>query len=263
MAVQPGVKGTSLCIVTGASRGLGRSLALDLSASLQPGSQLVVAARGGEALRELQDGAAGSGVDVCPVQADLSGDAGLREVVRAVQRQQQQHGAPDRLLIINNAGTLGDISKHMVDFTQPGEVTSYMDLNFMSPTCLTAALLQAFPRRENFQRTVVNISSLCALQPFKSWSVYCAGKAARDMMFRCLAAEEPDVRVLNYAPGPLDNSMHEQARRETGDPELRQMFVDMHRQGQLLSCQESARKLLEILAKDEFESGAHIDYFDP
>ncbi|XP_032898974.1 sepiapterin reductase [Amblyraja radiata] len=181
MAVRPSVKGTSLCIVTGASRGLGRALALGLSASLQPGSQLVVAARCGEALRELRDGAAaaGSGVDVCPVQADLSGDAGLREVVRAVQRQQQQHGAPDRLLIINNAGEL---------------------LN-------------------------------------------------------------PDPTL--HPTGPLDNSMHEQARKETGDPELRKMFVDMHRQGQLLTCQESARKLLEILAKDEFESGAHIDYFDP
>jgi len=47
----------------------------------------------------------------------------------------------------------------------------------------------------------VNISSLCALQPFRSWALYCSGKAARDMMFRVLAAEEPDVRVLNYAPG--------------------------------------------------------------
>lgn len=48
---------------------------------------------------------------------------------------------------------------------------------------------------------VVNISSLCALKPFKSWTLYCTGKAARDMMFKVLAVEEPDVRVLNYAPG--------------------------------------------------------------
>lgn len=66
---------------------------------------------------------------------------------------------------------------------------------------LTAGVLQAFPRRLGLRRTVVNISSLCALKPFPSWVLYCTGKAARDMMFRVLAEEEPDVRVLNYAPG--------------------------------------------------------------
>lgn len=54
---------------------------------------------------------------------------------------------------------------------------------------------------------VINISSLCAVQPFKSWGLYCAGKAGRDMLFKVLAAEEPNVTVLNYAPGPLDNDM--------------------------------------------------------
>ncbi|XP_069779146.1 sepiapterin reductase-like [Narcine bancroftii] len=158
--------------------------------------------------------------------------------------------------------SLGDVSKYLVDFSQPSEVTGYMELNFTSPLCLTALLLKQFPSRENFQRTVVNISSLCATKPFKSWLLYCAGKAARDMAFRVLAAEEPGVRVLNYAPGPLDTGMQERARMETRDPELRKIFETMHQQGQLLECQASVRKLMDILVRDEFESGAHIDYFD-
>lgn len=60
---------------------------------------------------------------------------------------------------------------------------------------------------------VINISSLCAVQPFKSWGLYCAGKAGRDMLFRVLAAEEPNVTVLNYAPGPLDNDMQVRPRQ--------------------------------------------------
>lgn len=76
-----------------------------------------------------------------------------------------------------------------------------MSLNVSSCLCLTASVLQAFPQRAGVQRTVVNVSSLCAQQPFSSWVLYCTGKAARDMMFRVLAAEEPELRVLNYAPG--------------------------------------------------------------
>ena len=54
---------------------------------------------------------------------------------------------------------------------------------------------------------VINITSLCALQPFKSWGLYCIGKAGRDMLFKVLAAEEPTIRVLSYSPGPLDTNM--------------------------------------------------------
>lgn len=81
------------------------------------------------------------------------------------------------------------------------EVDSYLSLNVSSSLCLTASVLQAFPQRSGLKRTVINISSLCALQPFRSWVLYCTGKAARDMMFRVLAEEEPDLRVLNYSPG--------------------------------------------------------------
>ncbi|XP_072110920.1 sepiapterin reductase-like [Mobula birostris] len=262
MAEFPRLPGRCLCIVTGASRGLGRALALALSRSLQPDSRLVLVARSGDALRELESEAAGAGLRLSRVEADLSEEPGLQRVLRAVSEAREADGAPDRLLLVNNAGSLGDISKSVVDFTKPAEVSSYMDFNFTSATCLTALLLKAFPRRENFRRTVINISSLCAIQPFKSWSLYCAGKAAREMVFSVLAAEEPDVRVLNYAPGPLDTGMQEQARTETKDPEVRQTFETMHRQGQLVDCRKSARKLMDILARDEFKSGAHVDYFD-
>lgn len=67
--------------------------------------------------------------------------------------------------------------------------------------CLTSGTLSAFPDSPGLSKTVVNISSLCALQPFKGWALYCAGKAARDMLYQVLAAEEPSVRVLSYAPG--------------------------------------------------------------
>lgn len=81
----------------------------------------------------------------------------------------------------------------------PCEVSRYLALNVSGVLSLTAGILQAFPPAVGLRRTVVNISSLCALKPFPSWVLYCTGKAARDMMFRVLAEEEPDLRVLSYA----------------------------------------------------------------
>ena len=52
-----------------------------------------------------------------------------------------------------------------------------------------------------------------------------SGKAARDMLFKTMAEESPGVRVLNYAPGPLDTDMQLQARTVTADSDLKKMFV--------------------------------------
>lgn len=96
------------------------------------------------------------------------------------------------------------MSKGFVNLADAAEMNSYWALNLTSMLCLTSCILRAFPDSPGLSRTVVNISSLCALQPFKGWTLYCAGKAAREMMFKVLASEEPGVRVLSYAPGRWD-----------------------------------------------------------
>ncbi|NXG27415.1 SPRE reductase, partial [Dromaius novaehollandiae] len=160
------------------------------------------------------------------------------------------------------AGSLGDISKSFVDLTDLHEVNSYFAFNVSSALCLTSTALEAFGKRPGVSRTVVNVSSLCALKPFKNWALYCSGKAARDMLFQVLALEEPDVRVLSYAPGPLDTDMQLLARTQTGDPELRQHLQGLQESGQLIDCAVSAQKLLKLLEEDTFRSGAHVDFYD-
>uniref|UniRef100_A0A8C5L904 Sepiapterin reductase n=1 Tax=Jaculus jaculus TaxID=51337 RepID=A0A8C5L904_JACJA len=134
------------------------------------------------------------------------------------------HGLPrpeglQRLLLVNNAGTLGDVSKGFLNLNDPAE-------------------------------------------PFKGWALYCAGKAARDMMFQVLAAEEPSVRVLSYAPGPLDTDMQQLARETSVDPELRSRLQQLKSKGELVDCGASALKLLSLLQADTFQSGAHVDFYD-
>ncbi|NWI85933.1 SPRE reductase, partial [Pitta sordida] len=200
------------------------------------------------------------GLRVHCLVADLGCDTGLRRAAAALRELLPGPGY-SRLLLVNNAGSLGDISKSFLDLTDPDEINSYFAFNVTSALSLTSVALQAFGRRPGCSRTVVNISSLCALTPFKSWALYCGGKAARDMVFRVLALEEPDVRVLNYAPGPLDTDMQLLARTETGDLGMRQQFQSLWEGGKLIDCTVSAQKLLELLEQDTFQSGAHVDFY--
>ncbi|XP_007950857.1 sepiapterin reductase [Orycteropus afer afer] len=259
---QAGGLGRALCVLTGASRGFGRALAPRLAQLLSPDSLLVLSARNNEALRQLEAelNAGRPGLRVLRAPADLSTEAGLEQLLGAL-RELPKEGL-QRLLLINNAGTLGDVSKGFVDLADPAEVNNYWALNLTSTLCLTTSILKAFPESPGFSRTVVNISSICALQPFKGWALYCAGKAARNMMFQVLATEEPSVRVLSYAPGPLDTDMQQLARETSVDPELRKSLQALKTKGQLVDCGVSAQKLLSLLQKDTFKSGAHVDFYD-
>ncbi|NXN91772.1 SPRE reductase, partial [Rhinopomastus cyanomelas] len=252
----------TLCVVTGASRGFGRALSRLLATRLGPGSAMLLLARSEAPLtqlaEELRDG--GAALRVRAVVADLGCESGVSRAGDAL-REMLREAVPDRLLLVNNAGSLGDISKSFIDLTNLEEVNKYYAFNITSALCLTSIALKAFGKRPGSTRTVVNVSSLCALKPFKNWALYCSGKAARNMMFQVLALDEPDVRVLNYAPGPLDTDMQLLARTETGDQEMRQLFQSLHENGQLIDCTVSAQKLVNLLEENTFSSGAHVDFF--
>ncbi|XP_067105944.1 sepiapterin reductase-like isoform X1 [Osmerus mordax] len=199
--------GRALCIITGASKGFGRTIAKEIPRFLKQRSVLVLAARSADHLRDVQAELAASeankfGLVTRCVVADLAMKEGVESVISAAKKVSSED--MDHLILVNNAASLGNVSRYAQTFTNIAEVDSYLSFNISSALSLTAGVLQAFPKSPSLRRSVVNISSLCALQPIPSWVLYCTGKAARDMMFRVLAEEEPDLRVLNYAPGKLE-----------------------------------------------------------
>ncbi|KAM9820046.1 sepiapterin reductase-like [Neosynchiropus ocellatus] len=258
--------GRALCIITGASRGFGRAAAKVISPVLKPGSAFVLAARSAEGLRTLKaelaeaDGGRGDLV-VCCVAADLARMDGVESVLKAAKETFVE--GMDHILLINNAASLGDVSRYFRSFTDMADVDAYLSFNVSSALCLTAGILRAFPKSPNWRRTVINISSICTIKPYPSWVLYCSGKAARDMMFKVLAEEEPDVRVLNYSPGPLDTDMMETARTLTADPGVKDHCTDITVNGKLLTCETSCAKMLKLLLEDSYASGAHVDIYDP
>ncbi|KAJ2433710.1 hypothetical protein GGF42_009346, partial [Coemansia sp. RSA 2424] len=112
---------------------------------------------------------------------------------------------------------------------------------------------------------VANISSLLAVMPFANWGLYASIKAARDQLLKVVALEhrdDPRVRTLSYAPGPLDNDMQAEVRASIGDAEQKQAYSDMHSQKKLVKTDDTAGLLCNLLEEWTFESGAHIDIYD-
>ncbi|XP_070690573.1 sepiapterin reductase b [Pempheris klunzingeri] len=249
-STNPRTLGRAVCIITGASKGFGRALAHEVSHLLKPGSFLFLVARSETKLHELKEelqSFTGEQLAVHCIAVDLSTTEGVNETIRMAK--QEAGNEIDHVLLINNVGSLSNLSR-FTSTTDLHEVNSYLSLNVSSTLVLTSGIMQAFPQRPGLRWSVVNVSSILAQQAIPSWVLYCTGKAARNMMFRVLAEEEPNIKVLSYSPGSLDTDLQKDIRRLTG--------VEHH----LVPCQESAAKLMKLLLDNEFTSGIHLDFFD-
>ena len=148
-----------------------------------------------------------------------------------------------------------------------------IDFNITSSIYLTSQFVRYFAHFSDSEHRglVVNVSSLCAIQPFATWSLYCAGKAARELFSRVLSQEMSTsaFQVLNYAPGPLDTYMQKEIRECEGcDAQLHTIFETMHSNNSLVSPSDSAKVLVDLAlnmfsgASASPKSGDHVDYFD-
>ncbi|CAL1281507.1 unnamed protein product [Larinioides sclopetarius] len=245
-------------VVTGASRGLGATIAKEFAKKLVEGSYVLIIARDKAKLDNVK--AEIEKTSVVYVER-LAMDLNLLDSPSYEHCfSKYTHYNFRQAVIVNNAGTLGDISKTAVQNTNGPDIKNYFEVNLLSAIFITTAFLNAFKTVE--RKIVLNISSLAAIQPFKGWSLYCTGKAARDMYFRTLAEEEKDsVIVLNYAPGPLVTDMLPQILRDAL-PEIKQQFHEAQMQNRLLTTDYTVQRLIGILERGRFKSGDHVDVFD-
>lgn len=250
-----------LVIITGASGGIGRAVAVGFSKHVAHGSLIVITGRRTAGLEETKRLVCDSapGVNVVAETFDHS-KATFRDNLDLIFRNSGKVQDPERVVLIHNAGTIGDNSKYTKSYNSEAEIDDYFHLNLTSMMTLTAAFLQHYDDESKLSRTIVNITSITSLRATPGLGLYCTGKAARDMYMKVVAAENPSLSVLSYAPGPVDTAMFDQLGK--GVKECADTAQDARDDKRVLTPEATVARLIKILGDREFESGAHLDYYD-
>ena len=188
-----------VAIITGASRGLGFVIGCVLA---DRGYDLVIGARGADALEQAAEALSGGGTRVRAVAGDVT-DAAVRAGLIAAARAL---GGLD--VLVNNASELGPVGP-LIDFdvTRFGRV---FPVNAGAPIALVQA---AAPLLEERRGLVVNITSDAARAAYAGWGPYGASKAAFELLTRTLAVElrGRGVSAVIVDPGDMRTRMHQEA----------------------------------------------------
>lgn len=256
------LSGKVFLLITGASRGIGRQIAITFGSLLEEGSHVLLLATNLNALKETAKNIS-SNVSVDTVSIDLS-NATKDELHDVIMQSLKNKTAAqfDQVVVVHNVGTMGDITKETNDMTDINIWHSYYDLNVFGPAILNGVIMKIFNETTNTKKTVINITSLLGLKPTKSTGYYCTGKAAREMFFKVFAIENPEVDVLNYSPGPVETDMFYQVCNEVSDKEVKSHFNNLLTNKSVLTCEQTVNRLLQVLENHKYESGDHVDYYD-
>ena len=186
-----------LTIVTGASRGIGRGIALRLA---KEGHDLMLFGRDKTALENVNQE-----VQALGVKSEMFlGDAADEKFVNdSVQKILKQYGKIDHL--INNAG-MGILNK-LVDSTLE-EFKQQVDVNLYGVYNFTKAVINHMI--ENRKGSIINISSLAGKNAFVGGTMYGATKHALMGFTKSLMLEvrEYNIRVAAICPGSVDTNFN-------------------------------------------------------
>ena len=184
-------------IITGASRGLGLTLAKALA---ERGWNLIINARNAEALYQVQKELKQQ-TEVIAISGDVRDEVHLLQFPEHLQR----FGQLD--LLINNASTLGASPQpHLMDFPIEA-IHQVFHTNVIAPL----SLLQRVRPWLHEGSKVINISSDAAVAAYPGWGGYGASKAALDHLSAILAQEQPDWKIYWVDPGDMRTQMHQEA----------------------------------------------------
>ena len=184
-----------VAIVTGASRGIGRAIALRLS---EEGASVVVNyARGSEQAKEVVSAIEGAGCKALAVQADVSKTAEIRDLF---DRTLETYSQVD--ILVNNAGVI--LYKPVAEVTE-AEFDNLFAINVKGTffACQEAAKRMADGGR------IVNFSSSTTAMLLPTYGAYVATKGAVEQLTRSLAKELGDrqITVNVISPDPTDTEL--------------------------------------------------------
>jgi NAD(P)-dependent dehydrogenase (short-subunit alcohol dehydrogenase family) len=186
-----------VALVTGAGRGIGRSIAFALA---RCGAQVWLAARTESELKAVADEISRAGGRATAVRCDLTDEA---------QIQRMFHQIPRLDILINNAGvglfgTVAGLATADLDQT--------LSINVRGPfLCCREAMKLMIPAKSGY---IINIASVVGFKGYANQAAYGASKHAVMGLTKSLAVEcQPhNVRVSALLPGGVDAGMSAAAR---------------------------------------------------
>jgi NAD(P)-dependent dehydrogenase (short-subunit alcohol dehydrogenase family) len=190
-----------VALITGASRGLGATLAQFLAGQVY---NLILTARSSGALDEVAHSLDNYGTQVVTLAGDVADAAHRRKLAEAAQ----SFGRLD--VLVNNASDLGASPLlQLADFPLD-KLADVFNVNVLAPLGLVQETL---PLLKASGGLVINLSSDAAKGGYETWGGYGASKAALDLVSLTLANElkGEGVSVVSVDPGDMRTQMHQDA----------------------------------------------------
>ncbi len=208
-----------VALITGASRGLGRAIAL---AFAEEGADLVLSSRpaSGEELQGVRREAEARGASVLTVSGDVTS---RNDVERLAAEAFTHFGRVD--ILVNNASALGPVPMPLLVDTPVDAFTTVFETNVLAPFLLIRTISgQMLVRGEGL---IINVSSDAGVVGYPRWGAYGVSKAALDQLTRTWAAEldGTGVGIVSVDPGSMNTLMHRMAEPDEdptswADPQL-------------------------------------------
>lgn len=174
--------------------------------------------------------------------------------VEAVSGFQLPQVEADEVILINNAGYLGDIKR--IGTANNAALARVFNVNVTAAAILMNKLLSP-DYGSGSKKTVLNVSSGAGSYEIPAWASYCGSKAAVDMLSKTVKLEQAelgnDVRILSVGPGVVDTSMQEEIRGSNHRDFSRvEDFKGFKEKGELAAPADVAAKYLHVLEHNLF-----------
>jgi 3-oxoacyl-[acyl-carrier protein] reductase len=185
-----------ISIVTGASRGIGRAIALRMA---EEGHNVMITARDETKLKQLKEEIKTKNVECEYFAGDVADEKFVNSSVKQIIKQ---FGKVDHL--INNAGI--GVFKTFVD-SSLDEFKEQMDVNIFGVYNFTKAVIDGMIKQRS--GSIINIASLAGKNSFIGGTMYSATKHALLGFTRSLMLEvrQYNIRVSAICPGSVDTEL--------------------------------------------------------
>jgi len=234
-----------VALVTGASRGLGKAIALSLA---EAGARVALVARDVEQLNAVANEARRSGAQAEIFRTDISDESQVRELERNVLAN---FGPVD--ILINNAGI--NVRKLCVDLTLP-DWMSVLNTNLTSAFLMSRSFVPHMQGR-GYGR-IINIASIMGHISVPMRTAYSSSKAGMLGFTRALALElaGDSITVVSISPGPFATEMTIPLMT---NPEINEQFMSKTPMRRWGKAEEIGKLTLYLCSEDAgFITGTDI-----